>query len=400
MPKILRIINRFNLGGPTYNVAYLTKYMPPDFETLLVGGQHEESEEGSSHILSDLGIEPVIIGDMKREIGLRDDYAAYRKLRYIIHKFKPDIVHTHASKAGALGRLAAKNEGVPLIFHTFHGHVFHSYFGKAKTYFFKSVERRLALSTDRIIAISDGQKQELSIEHKICPPDKISVIPLGFDLAKFWTDSASKRLSFRQRFGLMHDEVAVGIIGRLVPVKNHDLFLEAASRIVKSSSVKVRFFIIGDGEMRDDLLQRAENMGLKTVYMPEGNSPHQLVFTSWIKNVDWAMAGLDLVVLTSFNEGTPVSLIEAQAAGKPVVSTRVGGIENIVIEGESALLSENNNANQLTANMLSLIENKSLREEMAQAGLPFVREKFHYSRLVSDMSELYSSMLAGVPISF
>lgn len=400
MPKILRIINRFNIGGPTYNVAYLTKYMPPEFETLLVGGQHEESEEGSSHILSDLDIEPVIIGDMKREIGLRDDYAAYRKLRYIIHKFKPDIVHTHASKAGALGRLAAKNEGVPLIFHTFHGHVFHSYFGKAKTYFFKSVERRLALSTDRIIAISDGQKQELSVEHKICPPDKISVIPLGFDLAKFWTDSASKRLSFRQRFGLMHDEVAVGIIGRLVPVKNHDLFLEAASRIVKSSSVKVRFFIIGDGEMRDDLIQRAENMGLKTVYMPEGNSPHQLVFTSWIKNVDWAMAGLDMVVLTSFNEGTPVSLIEAQAAGKPVVSTRVGGIENIVIEGESALLSENNNADQLTANMLSLIENKSLREEMAQAGLPFVREKFHYSRLVSDMSELYSSMLAGVPISF
>lgn len=400
MPKILRIINRFNIGGPTYNVAYLTKYMPPEFETLLVGGQHEESEEGSSHILSDLGIEPVIIGDMKREIGLRDDYAAYRKLRYIIHKFKPDIVHTHASKAGALGRLAAKNEGVPLIFHTFHGHVFHSYFGKAKTYFFKSVERRLALSTDRIIAISEGQKQELSADHKICPADKISVIPLGFDLAKFWTDAEAKRSSFRQHYGLMNDEIAVGIVGRLVPVKNHDLFLEAAARIVKSSTAKVRFFIIGDGEMRDDLLQRAESMGLNTVYMPEGNTPHQVVFTSWIKNVDWAMAGLDMVVLTSFNEGTPVSLIEAQAAGKPVVSTRVGGIENIVIEGESALLSENNNADQLTANMLSLIENKSLREEMAQAGLPFVREKFHYSRLVSDMSELYSSMLTGVPISF
>lgn len=399
MPKILRIINRFNIGGPTYNVAYLSKYMPPEYETLLVGGMHEESEEGSSHILSDLGLEPVIIGDMKREIGLRDDYAAYRKLRYIIHKFKPDIVHTHASKAGALGRLAARNEAVPLIVHTFHGHVFHSYFGKAKTYFFKTVERSLARSTDRIIAISDRQRDELAIDHKICSPDKISVIPLGFDLSKFWTDPERKRAEFRAKYHLQEDEIAVGIVGRLVPVKNHVLFLEAARRILAQTRKKVRFFVIGDGESREFLMDKSRSFALDTAYLPNGQ-PHSVTFTSWIKNADWAMAGLDVVALTSFNEGTPVSLIEAQAASKPIVSTRVGGIENIVVEGHSALLSQNDHVEHFADNLLSIIENDDLRHELSLGGRGFVENRFHYTRLVDDMDSLYSSLLSGVPIGF
>jgi len=399
MPRILRIINRFNIGGPTYNVAYLSKYMPPEYETLLVGGMHEESEEGSSHILSDLGLEPVIIGDMKREIGLRDDYAAYRKLRYIIHKFKPDIVHTHASKAGALGRLAARNEAVPLIIHTFHGHVFHSYFGKAKTYFFKTVERSLARSTDRIIAISDRQKDELSIDHKICSPDKISVIPLGFDLTKFWTGQEAKRAEFRAKYHLGDDDIAVGIVGRLVPVKNHVLFLEAAKRILAQTRKKVRFFVIGDGESREFLIDKSRSFDLDTIYLPNGQA-HSVTFTSWIKNADWAMAGLDVVALTSFNEGTPVSLIEAQAASKPIVSTRVGGIENIVLEGHSALLSQNDHAEHFADNLLSIIENDDLRHELSQNGRKFVENRFHYTRLVDDMDTLYSSLLSGVPMRF
>ena len=399
MPKILRIINRFNIGGPTYNVAYLTKYMPSEYETLLVGGMPEASEEGSAHVLSDLGIEPVLIGDMKRELGLRDDYAAYRKLRYIIHKFKPDIVHTHASKAGALGRLAARNEGVPLVVHTFHGHVFHSYFGKAKTYFFKSVERGLARSTDRIIAISDKQKDELSIEHKICSPDKISVVPLGFDLTRFWTDQEMKRAEFRAHYLLADDEIAVGIIGRLVPIKNHVMFLDAAKKVLAQTTKKVRFFIIGDGESREMLVEKSKEFNLDTVYLPNG-TPHAVTFTSWIRNADWAMAGLDIIALTSFNEGTPVSLIEAQASSRAIVSTRVGGIENIVQEGRSALLSQNDNADQFARNMLSIIENDDLRMELSQNGKGFVENRFHYTRLVDDMSNLYSSLLEGVRIGF
>lgn len=399
MPKILRIINRFNIGGPTYNVAYLTKYMPSEYETLLVGGMPEASEEGSSHILADLGIEPVIIGDMKREIGLRDDYAAYRKLRYIIHKFKPDIVHTHASKAGALGRLAARNEGVPLVVHTFHGHVFHSYFGKAKTYFFKSVERGLARNTDCIIAISDRQKEELTHEHKICSPDKVSVVPLGFDLTRFWMNQEQKRVEFRQKYHLEDDAIAVGIIGRLVPVKNHVLFLEAAKKVLSQTRRKVRFFIVGDGESREMLIEKSRQIELDTVYLPNGQA-HSVTFTSWIKDADWAMAGLDIIALTSFNEGTPVSLIEAQASSRAIVSTRVGGIENIVLEGKSALLSQNDNVEQFAANLLSIIENDDLRKELSDNGKGFVEKRFHYTRLVNDMDELYTSLLAGVPIGF
>lgn len=399
MPRILRIINRFNIGGPTYNVAYLTKYMPPEYETLLVGGMPEASEEGSAHVLSDLGIEPVLIGDMKRELGLRDDYTAYRKLRYIIHKFKPDIVHTHASKAGALGRLAARNEGVPLVVHTFHGHVFHSYFGKAKTYFFKSVERNLARRTDRIIAISDRQKDELAIDHKICSADKISVVPLGFDLTKFWTDQDLKRADFRAKYHLDEDDIAVGIIGRLVPIKNHVMFLEAARKVLAQTSKKVRFFIIGDGESREMLMEKSRSIELDTVYLPNGQA-HSVTFTSWIRDADWAMAGLDVVALTSFNEGTPVSLIEAQASSRAIVSTRVGGIENIVQEGRSALLSQNDHADQFASNLLSIIENDDLRMELSQHGKGFVEKRFHYTRLVDDMTSLYASLLAGVPIGF
>ncbi|MGZ4034279.1 MAG: glycosyltransferase, partial [Bacteroidia bacterium] len=144
MTKVLRIINRFNLGGPTYNVAYLTKYISSDYETLLVGGAKDDTEESSGFILENLGLKPVIVEEMLREINIKNDYAAYKKIKKIIREFKPDIVHTHASKAGTLGRLAASSCGVPIIVHTFHGHVFHSYFGKLKTTFYKNIERYLA----------------------------------------------------------------------------------------------------------------------------------------------------------------------------------------------------------------------------------------------------------------
>jgi len=185
MPRILRIINRFNIGGPTYNAAYLSKYLSSDFETLLVAGEKDETEDSSQFILQELGLKPIIIPEMKREINLKNDRIAYKKIKEIIADFKPDIVHTHASKAGALGRLAAYKMKVPVILHTFHGHVFHSYFGKAKTKMYKTIERNLARKSTKIIAISDIQKIELSKIHNITKPNNINVIPLGFDLIKF-----------------------------------------------------------------------------------------------------------------------------------------------------------------------------------------------------------------------
>lgn len=393
MTKVLRIINRFNLGGPTYNVAYLSKYMSDDFETLLVGGAKDDTEESSDFIVNNLGLKPVIVEEMLREIDLKNDYAAYKKIKKIIQEFKPDIVHTHASKAGTLGRLAASSCGVPIIVHTFHGHVFHSYFGKLKTLFYKTIERYLAKRSTVIIAISEIQKQELVEIHKICKADKVRVVPLGFDLSKFQENNLEKRKSFRMKYNLDEDEIAISIIGRLVPVKNHTLFLEALKIVSEKTSKKIRAFIIGDGEERQNIEMKAAELEIPFIDGTKTKEKSLLTFTSWIKEIDIALAGSDIVTLTSFNEGTPVSLIEAQAANKPIVTTNVGGIENVVLPKETAFLCKNNNLGEFSEALLKLIENDSIRGSMSEKGWDHVREKFHFTRLVKDMESLYNSLL-------
>lgn len=400
MPRILRIINRFNLGGPTYNAAYLSRYMPAEFETLLVGGEKDESEDSSEFIVKNLGLDPIIIPEMKREIDLRNDFEAYRKIQQLIKDFKPDIVHTHASKAGTIGRLAASNMKVPVIIHTFHGHVFHSYFGKMKTVMYKNIERNLARKSSRIIAISEKQKAELCLVHRICKPEKIKVVPLGFDLSRFTEQMDDKRMNFRNRYQVDADEIAIGIIGRLVPVKNHRLFLEATKIVLEKTKKKLRFFIIGDGEDRLRIEANARELGIPFIDAMTQTGKSPLTFTSWIKDIDVANAGLDIVTLTSLNEGTPVSLIEAQAANKPIVSTNVGGIENVVIEGVTALLSSSKtDAEKFASLILELTENDEKLKELGKVGWEHVKNRFHYTRLIRDMSELYYEMLEN-PVVF
>jgi glycosyltransferase involved in cell wall biosynthesis len=338
--RVLRIINRFNLGGPTYNAAYLTKYLSDDFETLLVGGAKYEEEESSEFILEKLGIRPIVIPEMQRSISFKNDKIAYKKIKKIIADYQPDIIHTHASKAGALGRLAAKKMGVPVIIHTFHGHVFHSYFGKSKTLFYKKIERHLAKNSSKIIAISDIQKDELTKEYSITKPSKVEVIPLGFDLNRFQEGVSEKRKSFREKYQVGDDEIAVGIIGRLVPIKNHKMFLNVVDKVMKSTAKKVRFFIIGDGEDKALLKDYCNQLKLDYSEWNEGQKTSLVTFTSWIKDIDWANAGLDIITLTSFNEGTPVSLIEAQASNKPIVTTNVGGVKNVTKQNETAFIAE------------------------------------------------------------
>jgi glycosyltransferase involved in cell wall biosynthesis len=407
MPRVLRIINRFNLGGPTHNAAYLTRYLPPDFETLLVGGSQEATEEGSHHILDAVGVKPLILPELQREVAPWRDRGAYRRIKQLIRDYKPDIVHTHAAKAGAVGRMAAADLGVKVVVHTFHGHVFHSYFGPVRTALYKNIERFLARRSSRIIAISDKQKHELVDEHRICPADKVSVIPLGFDLSRFQADQERKRALFRKVYGVAEDEIAIGIVGRLVPIKNHDLFLDVIAQVRQRSGRKLRAFIVGDGEERERLEQRARELGLTLASGPVFNghgfghgvngrpavAPAAVTFTSWLKEVDIVNAGLDVVMLTSLNEGTPVSLIEAQAANRPIVSTRVGGIENVVRHGDTAFLSESGDAEGLRRDLLRLVEDDTLRQRMGAGGWGHVAHRYHYTRLVDDMARLYRSLL-------
>ena len=392
MPKVLRIINRLNLGGPTFNAAYLSKYLGPEFETMLVSGMKADSEESSEFIVKNLDLHPVYMPEMYRELNPFRDYKSYYKLREIIRKFKPEIVHTHAAKAGAVGRLAAAHEGVPVIIHTFHGHVFHSYFSPAKTRVFLEIERFLARKTTKIITLSETQRHELTNIYKVAPENKFEIVPLGFDLEKFEQNKEEKRRVFREKYNISDDEIAIGIVGRLVPIKNHSLFLKALSIVSAKTNKKVRAFIIGDGEER----KLIESLAIKLNLPFNNDNPVEkniLTFTSWIKEIDISNAGMDIIVLTSNNEGTPVSLIEAQASGKPIVSTSIGGIEDIVVKNETALLSPINDEQTLAENLLKLVEDDTLRTRFALSGPDFVRNKFSYQRLCRDMARLYNSLL-------
>lgn len=382
--KIVRIVNRFNIGGPTFNATYLTRYLPAEYETILIGGVPDEDEKDSLHILKTHGIEPIIIPELSRSIQPVKDRKAYRRIKQIIREYDPDIVHTHASKAGLLGRLAAQALSVPVVVHTFHGHVFHSYFGKFKTEFFKNIERRLAKNASGIIAISKQQKIELSEEHKIAPASKIQMIPLGFELERFVEAGKSKREVVRAQYNIEENEIALAIVGRLAPIKDHAYFLDVIERLAETVDRPLRVFIVGDGGERSAIEHRLKDFTSETL---------KITMTSWILDIAAFNAGMDIMCLTSKNEGTPVSLIEAQASGLPVISTDVGGVSDIVIDGESGFVIKRTNIETYVEKLRLLVENVELREKYGTFGQQFVRQQFSYQRLVDDMDKYYKALL-------
>jgi glycosyltransferase involved in cell wall biosynthesis len=389
----MRILNRLSIGGPLLNAAYLTRYLSPEFETLLVVGESELHEKKATHLTDALGIDVQTVAGMERSIHPLRDYIAYNRLIRLIRDFKPDIIHTHAAKPGALGRLAGYLEKVPVVVHTYHGHVFHSYFNPVKTRFFLEIERRLGRVSDALIAISPEQKDELANTYRIAPEEKFRIVPLGLDLDRFQFDRASKRKAFRSAYGLQENDIAVVITGRLVPIKNHSLFLQALATAKKQTAKRLIGFIVGDGEMREVIEQEARELGLQ-FSGSDARKPHEdLVFTSWRTDIDMVNAGADIIALTSLNEGTPVSLIEASAACCPVVSTRVGGVESVVLEGQTGYLVESRDVDSFADRLVRLAENPELRNQLGQAGAEHIRSKFAYQRLVSDMAALYHELL-------
>lgn len=393
MPRVLRIINRLNLGGPTYNAAYLSAMLQPDYETMLVAGMREESEESSEFILEKMNLRPHYIRAMRREINLKDDLQAFQDIKRIIREFKPDIVHTHAAKSGTLGRIAAHQLKVPVILHTFHGHIFQGYFNKPTTRFFIGIERQMARISTGIIALSEHQKQDLSNVYRICPPEKIKIIPLGFDLSRIRNAPKDLRNNFRRTYGLDEDTLAIGIIGRLVPIKNHTLFLQAWKVVLEKTGKKIHAFIIGDGEDRTQLERYCQDTGITFNTKDENQKNASLTFTSWIHEIEIAISGLDIVVLSSNSEGTPVSLIEAQAGGKAILTTDVGGIRDTVMPDETALIVPPGNVSLFAEGLLKLIQDDNLRESMARKGPEFVHQRFEVKRLVNDMKEYYGELL-------
>ena len=397
MIRVLRIINRFNLGGPTYNAVNLTAYLPKQYETLLIGGVPQKAEADSLYIAERAGVKPRIITNMSRDIGVLKEWRAYKEIKSIIKEFKPHIVHTHAAKAGFLGRLAAIKQKVPIIVHTFHGHFFHSYFNPIVTNTFKKIEIELAKRTDAIVAISNIQKNELCNIYKIAPENKVEVIPLGLDLESFSINKTEKRRIFRANHGISESTVIIGIIGRLVPIKNHKLLIDAIEQIKQQIHFDFEVLIIGDGEYKNELREYIKYKGLSFREHKE-SPPADFYFTSWIKEMDMVYPALDLVVLTSLNEGTPVSLIEAQAVGKYIISINVGGVKDI-LNLQAGKLVESKNVQQLIDALLQAMKNYQGLNYQAETYSKDIIQKYSHTALAQNMSNLYFNLLASKNIT-
>lgn len=373
--KVIQVIARLNIGGPAIHTVLLAQRLDPErFETKLVTGLEGPAEGSMRDWAVSQGVMPVVIPELGREIQPLADQKVLLKLYRLFRQEKPDVVHTHTAKAGFVGRLAARLAGVPVVVHTFHGHVFHGYFSPAKTRLFIGIEQVMARLSDRIITISPLQCQEI-IQFGIASPEKIVIIPLGFDLDEFFEcDRLRGRL--RREFGLGEAVKLVGIVARLTGIKNHRLFLEAAAQ-VRRRDPGVHFVVVGDGELRLELEQQAAGLGV-------ASSVH---FVGWRDDLPAVYADLDVVALTSHNEGTPTTLIEAQAAACPVVATAVGGVADIVGNGRTGYLVPPGDAALFAETVLKTLQGDT--RTMGQAGRAAMRAGFTTQRLIDDMEKLY-----------
>jgi glycosyltransferase involved in cell wall biosynthesis len=386
--KILRVIARLNIGGPAIHVVNLAAGQDPDrFEQLLVVGSENPGEGSMMDYALSKGVKPLVIPEIVTAFRLTTrDLKALVKLYLLIRRHRPHIVHTHTAKAGFLGRLAARLAGVPIILHTYHGHVLHGYFGRAKSWLLCLMEKVLARFTDRLVTVSEQVKREL-IAYGIGKPEQITVIPLGLDLEPF-LNSHIERGQFRQELALNNDARLVGIVGRIFPIKNHFLFLEAAARVATREAA-VRFVIVGDGVLRSALEQQAQALGIAD----------RVLFTGWRRDLPCIYADLDVLVVSSDNEGTPVSAIEAMAAGCPVVATHVGGLPDLVTDGETGYLVPPRNPEGLANAVLCLLRDSETARRIAQNARAMVREHFSLQRLIADEEYLYRQLLAQKTIS-
>lgn len=382
--KIVRIIARLNIGGPAVNAVLLSDGLNNNgFSTCLVTGSIEQAEGDMSYLAEQKGVRPIFVPELGRKLDLFRDLMAFWKIYRVIKKEQPDIVHTHTAKAGALGRIAAILAGVRVRVHTFHGHVFDGYFGSIATKVFIAIERLLARFTTKVVAVSNSVANDISIRYNIAPKEKIAVIPLGFDLERF-LKADENRGKLKKELGLSEEIALVGIVGRLVPIKNHKMFLDVAKKLLTIDyGLWTKFVIVGNGELRQELENYAEKLGIK----------NSVIFLGWRRDLENIYADLDVVCLTSLNEGTPVSLIEAMASARPVVATDVGGVRDIVKNEENGLLVSSNDVSSFSKALLKMLNDREKRIEMGRNGREFVKVNYNKDRLIEGTKYLYKCLL-------
>jgi glycosyltransferase involved in cell wall biosynthesis len=378
--RIAIVIARLNVGGPATHVIELAAGLPRErFSARLIVGREGRGEAGMHYLAEEKGVRPESLPALSPHLGPADLIAFFQLLR-IFRRWKPDVVHTHTAKAGAVGRAAARCAGVPVIVHTFHGHVLRGYFPRPLEGFFRGIERALGGITDRIVTLGPALKADLA-EIGIADPAKIEVVPLGMDLGPL-LEGDSRRGELRAELGAPPGEPLIGIVGRLVPIKNHRLFLDAARSMVDSGN-SARFVIIGDGELSDNLRNYASEKGISG----------RVRFLGWRKDMVPVYSGLDLLTLTSDNEGTPVALIEGMAAGVPVVATAVGGVPDVVREGFTGRLVPAGDPAALSRAWQAALVERDVTDRMRREARREVGERFGRERMLSAMAALYENLI-------
>src|SRR3989442_1413887 len=376
-PKLARVITRMNIGGPARHVTILTAHASPEFDAVLLTGETAEREGSLEGEAVAAGARVVHVPRLRRALNPFADIGAIVWLYRYFRRERPVIVATHTAKAGTLGRTAAWLAGVPVVVHTFHGHVLDGYFGRLTTSFFVLIERALGRVTTCFIAISPEIADDL--DRLRIGRGKVTVVRLGLELDHVVN---GQRGRLRADLGVPDKAPLVGIVGRLVPIKAHDMFLAAAAALGKADP-KVHFAIIGDGELAAQLRDLARAWGL----------PDRIHFAGWRADLADVYADLDIVVCCSRNEGTPVSVIEACAAGVPVVGTKVGGMTDIITDGLNGLLVPTGDAAALSAAIGGLISDPARRSSMGAAGHKMVLERYGASRMVNELKQVYAELL-------
>jgi len=383
-PRVVRVIARLNVGGPAWHVVLLSAGTERRYPTVLVAGNIPRGELDMSGLATELGVELLRIPELGRTVRPLDDLVALWKLWRMFRATRPEVVHTHTAKAGTLGRLAAWLAGVPIRVHTFHGHVFHGYFGRVKTFLFLTVERILARLTTKVVAISPRQADELRRYLRV-PAERIAVIPLGLDLGRFVAaDAAVERQGFRRSIGA-GSEVVVAMVGRLTAIKNHALAIRALARL-SGTLPAFLLVIVGGGEEEPALRNLVARLGLD----------QSVRFLGWRRDLEAVYYGSDVVALSSDNEGTPVCLIEALACGRPVVATNVGGVPDLLEEGRLGILVPPRDEAAFADALLGVANATGGMNHASTPGSSIAR-RYGVERLVGDVERLYDELVAARP---
>jgi len=377
---VVRIIDRLNVGGPAIHAVLTTKGLDVRrFRTVLVTGSIEPDEGDMSYLLAQHGVDDVVsIPSLGREIRpLRDLQAAWQIYR-LLRRERPQVVHTHKAKAGVIGRLAAMASGTPVRVHTFHGHVLSGYFGPWKSRVFTAIERTLAHTTSRLVTPSARLADDLASTYRVAPRDRFQVIPLGFDLSPF-EQCEAHRGKLRAELKLDATVKLVAIIGRMVPVKDHATFV-AAAQLIAARRPDVHFVFVGRGALEAEIRADVRRRGLE----------HRSHFLGWRDDLPLIYADLDVAALSSVNEGTPVSIIEAIASGLPVVATEVGGVPDVLRNGARGSLVPPRDPRA----MATAIERAFSPEAKARAGAMRAHmDEYGAERLCRDLGDLYFELL-------